>query len=223
MRLTHTICSLEQEVEDDAYEKSLHAAAFDPQNPYYHVTYHRRHWSCQPRLILHKIHIRNISSNEAPEPPRASVDLRLLRTCRQINKEAALIPLSCNTFAISGSREFEFFLSKLLCGQQRRALSRLHFDDIAPYRTLLKSSTVATMTGLKHLQVFLSTGERPKDMKVDESLTKFIQLRVADVNVIVYERVLSPRRFPDLRAAREEAAGWEELLRTGETEHEFKW
>lgn len=130
--------------------------------------------------------------------------------------------LSCNTFAVRGDRMLEFFSSKVLYSRQRRALSRLHFCDISSDRPLLGLSTVATMTGLKHLQIFWETQRLPRDKNVEQSLTRFIQLRVVDVKVIVFERPVFFMQIPDMRTAREEAAGWEELLRTGETEYEFK-
>lgn len=114
-------------------------------------------------------------------------------------------------------------MSKLLHSRQKRALSRLYFAGGYIWRTPLKLSTVATMTGLKHLHIFYMGSWASIDKESDDSLSRFIQLRVANVKVIVYERIISSRQIRDMRTAREEAVGWEELLMTGETKYKFKW
>ncbi|RMX73717.1 hypothetical protein D0869_13322, partial [Hortaea werneckii] len=51
--------------------------------------------------------------------------MSLIRVCRDIHREAALIPYSNNTFALGNIAELELFIKKSLLVPQRAAIKTL--------------------------------------------------------------------------------------------------
>lgn len=238
MKLSHTICYADPGIDDMLYERSLRCEnllAYKPDGTWAQPrtdVYDMRHNRCE-QFSMHMNERRSCerwkATSNDPLPQNATLDLSILKTCRQIYKEAALTPLASNTFSFDSAAVLEFFLSTSLLGRQRAVIRRLHYHHrfqglcTNGVRQHLQASSVALLTGLERLYVFLVPSGNTSELygiAYDQAVPKFIPLRIKDVRVIV-SPPLHVRNIG--RKAREEAIGWEELLRTGGTEYQFKW
>lgn len=80
------------------------------------------------------------------------LDLAILRTCRQIHREAALIPYESNKFAFSKGEDFDLFVSAKLNAQQRQAIQRIQFTEASMgYST--RPSTMLSLHSLSSVEI----------------------------------------------------------------------
>jgi hypothetical protein len=100
----------------------------------------------------------------ACDPETNSVErlqLAVLRACRQIHQEAALVPFSSNIFAFDDRPCFEQFLKKVLLGQAR-ALRHIVFD-LKYYQTGMYRYTIdaipTKLTAVETLTIFLTADD----------------------------------------------------------------
>lgn len=88
-------------------------------------------------------------------PSRCNHPLALLRTCRQVHNEAALLPFQTNTFSFLTSTGMNVFL-KTLMAVQRRAIVSMVFGSIFLHSA---RKQVKELVGLKELILFAELPE----------------------------------------------------------------
>lgn len=228
MKLSHTVCHLEPGSDEELYQRTVRCEdiidcdskgkRIQPRRDVYSF----RHNRCEQYYLQLNNRLK-LDKTDGPLPENRALNLSLLKTCRQVNKEAALMPLAHNSFSFLSASTLDFFISTSLRGRQRATIQRLHFVQGCGGR--LQPSTLAQLTGLTQLYVFLRPSgfdhhSWDRSAYLYEPILQLSELRVNDVRVIVH----GPRWVLHVGPlGREEAVGWEELLRTGETEYEFKW
>lgn len=202
LKLTHTICFEQVDIEERAYKLSK---KYDPttdteieSEKRFLASYASRHDRCYTALLGPRWYRRQfprVSPQHYDEDRMRHIhpfgdgrlNLDVLRVCRQINKEAALLPLTNNTFAFDNGPALEFFVSKSLRGRQRAAITRLQldgclegWDEDGHLCAGMKTTTVAMLTGLVHLRsCVVKFGGY-----VHEGLTQFGSLPINKVSVI---------------------------------------
>lgn len=227
-RVAHTLCYEQGDIEAAAYKASRDGLIIEPKSDYETMlvdAYYYRHKKCADALP-DNVGLRYGSMS--PEDYDLLVDRKphlgatgildtsLLKTCRQINQEAALIPFACNTFAFNDGNALNFFVTHVLRGRQRGAISSLYLDGqmnsygvYNPRRPKVRAATVDFLKGLRRLHVCLPMFLRGERM---EGIAEFARLRLEEVHVIMDEK-----RGISEEERRHEADCWEQLLLTGDT------
>ncbi|KAK5741470.1 hypothetical protein LTR17_003905 [Elasticomyces elasticus] len=86
---------------------------------------------------------------------KATLPMAVLRTCRQIHQEAALLPFQLNEFSFSQLENLAPFLQSLFQAQAR-AIESLILQIYRPYHTItLKNLIKSKLRGLKELTCFV--------------------------------------------------------------------
>ena len=167
LKLTHVLCLLPFDAEDKAYELSEQHDYGTDMTP---RTYSGRHGRCYSTLAdLKKISLRSQVHSWLIDPGKQCstcsgfqhswFNLALLRVCRQINKETALLPYSMNTFAFHEAWTLDVFLSKSLLPCQRRAIRSIQADSWARFTS--PNSLINLREHRKSVQDFLMRNNRP--------------------------------------------------------------
>ncbi|EME39823.1 hypothetical protein DOTSEDRAFT_37886 [Dothistroma septosporum NZE10] len=115
---------------------------------------------CCPFPCIHYFEYRAAMVEQYGKPPdgiktkhlTTKYDLALLRTCKLVHKETAMLPYTRNTFAFQERMAMNFFLDKVLTSEQRDIVERIH--------VCIRSLTSPTLpevvpSGLKVLQCFI--------------------------------------------------------------------
>ncbi|KAK5765418.1 hypothetical protein LTS12_004431 [Elasticomyces elasticus] len=110
--------------------------------------------------------------------------LSVLRTCRQIHQEAALLPYQLNNFMCPGTEWLGPFLQTLVPAQAY-AIENLTFSNISTHNTLTFQNLVKVkLKGLKHLTCFVEFSHNrqyqcvPGDTDKSDSITlSLLQLK----------------------------------------------
>ena len=119
------------------------------------------------------------------EHQHSKLDLGLLLACRQIHREAALIPYVCNTFAFEKGLDLDLFVSQSLLAPQRKAIQSIEVSGwLHGYRGIpgVSPSTIQLLQGLEHLSVCVQDFRFVKQV---DGPYLFSQLRLKTVRVIV--------------------------------------
>lgn len=120
VKLVHVVCSGAVDAEELIYRSSKDFS--QPSAPYYAV----RHEDCHE--ILHEGQPSDPELAGRMSQNTHSLDMGLTRVCRDIHREAALIPYANNTFAFQSGIELDLFVTKSLLAPQRAAISSLQVD-----------------------------------------------------------------------------------------------
>ncbi|RMY46532.1 hypothetical protein D0865_09228 [Hortaea werneckii] len=136
VKFIHVICDGSVDAERNIWGNSEDTS--QPEVPSYYA-YYARHSQCTERL-------------KCGEKKRAthSLPLSLIRVCRDIHREAALIPYANNTFAFGNVAELELFITKSLLAPQRAAIKTL---QIYGHMALGSSKAPKMLRGLQTLEV----------------------------------------------------------------------
>lgn len=161
----------------------------DPADIKFNETYPKRHARCYSTLAkLKQNWLRNgsevISMERHTISPESQLPVQLLRTCRQIRKEASHLPYSTNTFAFHEGYTLDLFIYKGLRTPQKRQIRTIQADGCLtgpeePYA--VKRRTVRMLKGLQSIQVWAMFGQRQRAWGVE----CFKQLKLSDVKVII--------------------------------------
>ena len=161
LKFTHVTCC-KPNIEEKAYRSTKRKTAVTKPLPTTYVERHRNCLSNVKRLGKRRRQDDKLQMH-GPSLPAcrnrgevARLDLSLLLVCRQIHREAALLPYECNTFAFCNGLDLNLFISKSLLATQRKAIRRLQLNGwLAGYRRFpgLLPSTVKFMSGLSELEV----------------------------------------------------------------------
>ena len=128
-----------------------------------------------------------------PQDRTRSLPIALLRTCRSIYDEAAMLPYATNTFAFHETDAIDLFFSRSLLAAQCSAIQNLQLDllpqtSLYPTRSLgvINSDTIQKLSGLQRLR---ST----RRSLIEPGITAaFQQLRIPIVRVLPEAVVLLP-------------------------------
>lgn len=134
-RLTHRLCKLGDKDQAEYPRCSLVSKMDRIVWPNTGTAYHQRH-------IAPGCHL----TTDQPRGYGFRLSLSLLKSCRQIHKEAALLPFIHNTFTCTGDQGLEVFIDKLF-PVQRRALHRL----IVISKGLISLRSIDRLARLTHL------------------------------------------------------------------------
>ncbi|KAK5684859.1 hypothetical protein LTS10_002934 [Elasticomyces elasticus] len=117
------------------------------------------------------------------------LSLQLLKVCRQIHQEAALLPFAENHFSFATTTAFDDFIRHILLSQARTLQHiSLVVDpstfNLHPARQLLKSK----LQGLKHLKIYLELPRRYmlEETRISQSLAVFESSPIETASVIAY-------------------------------------
>lgn len=81
------------------------------------------------------------------------LNLSLLRACRQINLEAALLPYTWNIFSFADAQDFERFVDQLMTAQQR-AIRSITIGISVECFYLQRPSAVSKLKQLNEVTIF---------------------------------------------------------------------
>lgn len=174
---------------------------------------------CTLRPCFHFFAQRSSMIEQYGEPPAGvhklhadtKLDLNLLLVCRQIYKEAALLPYSGNTFAFAVSLDMNVFLDRVLQPKQRDAIHRIE----AFFRAFSMPTLPGRIpVGLQSLHCYICMVDyqvEPHDFKQPEELETWIG-EFENVEVIVGEGGGNPITKDKLLRRRQWAEGLEQML-----------
>ena len=136
VKFVHVICDGSVDAERNIWGNSQKASQAEVPSCY---AYYARHSQCtdllkcaQEKRVTH------------------SLPMSLIRVCRDIHREAALIPYSNNTFALGNIAELELFIKKSLLVPQRAAIKTL---QIYGHMALGPGQAPKMLRGLQTLEV----------------------------------------------------------------------
>ena len=112
------------------------------------------------------------------------LDLSLLRVCRQIHEEAALIPYAFNTFAFDEGLDLDLFVSRSLLAPQRKAIQSLQINGWLEGYNRFPGVLPATVKLLQDLKCFTLSVSGYRSKRV-EGPHLFSQLALKEARVIV--------------------------------------
>lgn len=168
-RVSHNICCLDKD-EGDGYDRCM--------SLYEKTDYETRHEHARCELF---------EPDSETEP--TGLSLALLRVCRQIHNETALLPYLMNTFAFKGPDDFDIFVGNLLAAQ-RRAIRRIIIYGVLEHEhhwldSLSKLSGLTTVKIIR--RVLCGYTESLFSEKMMQKLEN-LQLPNVSIGVWVYHR-----------------------------------
>ena len=179
--------------------------------------YWSRHSQCKPK--------------PDDDPSRCNQPMALLRTCRQVHNEAALLPFQTNTFSFLTISGMNTFL-KALVAVQRRAIVSMAFGTMFLHTA---HKQLKKLVGLKELILFAEMShyywDKPADLsetrqQVMRAVSVFEPLSLTSATVCIYQETAYGKAKTDLaklQALSEEAeAKLLEPLRNAVAEVESK-
>ncbi|KAI7279012.1 hypothetical protein KC345_g5587 [Hortaea werneckii] len=122
VKLVHVVCSGAVDAEERIYRSSKDFS--QPSAPYYAV----RHENCHE--VLHEGQPSDPELAGRMSQNKDSLPIGLTRVCRDVHREAALIPYANNTFAFESGFVLDLFVTKSLLAPQRAAISILQIDGL---------------------------------------------------------------------------------------------
>ena len=154
-KFQHAVCAVGTS-EDSAFLESLHgypdAASCDCPE-YYSITCEERHSACG---INHKGWLVDYDENAT----QTRLDLRILRACRQIYREANHLLWTTNTFAFQEEVTFEKFM-QCISPTHKSILSKLHIrlnygdGTLRLWKKVMRLSLINGLRGLRTLHLSL--------------------------------------------------------------------
>lgn len=225
-KFTHTICQLPLDCEDKAYRLSK-TPTVDAANKLVEYGNFGRHSRCYEIRRAFSSHWDRGHKEASPhgqccvdllkEYEESVLELNLLRVCREIHHEAALIPYASNTFSFYFGTYLDLLVSRVLNIQQRSAITSIQLDRLQTPCFSPRSDAIQMLKGLKQLAVTVKWN----DLRYKRGgAYNFAKLPLTDVRVIVGDdvrrvgkRLLDPPP-PRLRR-REEARKIEHALMAG--------
>ena len=181
LRFTHTLCHCPPDEEDRAYESSLRMDVI-------HLhSYQKRHQRCYAALGRLKQNWCRMEDGEVYPSPifkasNVGLPVALLRVCRTIYEEAALIPYASNTFAFHEGHTLDLFISQSLSVTQREAIQSLQLEGglmMNGHSASIQEGTISMLTGLRSLNVCLELCAGADKLK------EFAQLKLRSIKVLV--------------------------------------
>lgn len=152
---------------------------------------------------------RHCTTQNFTKAAKTTLALDLLRTCRQIHQEAALLPFKCNLFSLRSVGDLDRFIGALVT-MQAQAVERISlvlpasiFHTPASFRT----QTLDKLTGLKALTAFIEfeynldvrlfvNEERYRDA-MGETIASFAKSPITSAHVAVCDtEYFQSRRAP---------------------------
>ena len=202
-RVAHAICRCPSDSEELAYSVSTDIDIPDdaPKSCYYRA----RHRQCvikMPKFYYpwdhdhswkpeseDEIEVARYLEMRSPHPSDSDgLDFALLRVCRQIYDEAALIPYESNTFAFKELLDLDCFVSRVLYPKQREALTSIEVANAeekfyGDKYALFGPETTRMLKGLERLSLHYPPG----DVKLDErcGVLAFCDLALGRVRVTI--------------------------------------
>ncbi|RMY19127.1 hypothetical protein D0867_04873 [Hortaea werneckii] len=148
VKLVHVVCNGTVDAEEVIYRSSKDSSQISA--PYYAV----RHEECHE--VLHE--------GQSSDPDLAGqmrenthiLSMGLTQVCRDIHREAALIPYANNTFAFKNGYDLDLFVTKSLLAPQRAAIRILQVDGYIAADSRYSGITCKVpklLTGLHTLEV----------------------------------------------------------------------
>lgn len=193
----HAICVAKDPENHTYYESKLGDKDSFPHispNGYYHreeiplVNRHENYnLGCETRHRYYRAHFPD-GLRTAQERYNMTLDLSVLRVCRQIYEEGTTILWRTNTFSFEVGQSLEAFLVKLN-SMQRRKLSKLHIratylpETMAQWRKTLRTSIIDSLQELRSLHICFD---------YDVGLNSYLRLVFNDNSFEVHERLSSP-------------------------------
>ncbi|KAI7181516.1 hypothetical protein D0869_10522 [Hortaea werneckii] len=148
VKLVHVVCSGAVDAEEVIYCSSKDSSQFSA--PHYAV----RHENCHK--FLYDGQPSNPDLAGQMRQNTYSLPMDLTRVCRDIHREAALIPYANNTFAFKNGYELDLFVTKSLLAPQRAAISILQIDGYIAADSRYSGITCKVpkmLTGLHTLEI----------------------------------------------------------------------
>ncbi|KAK5741473.1 hypothetical protein LTR17_003908 [Elasticomyces elasticus] len=196
--LDHSICQNPGDELDTALVVTQHlrqdqkTGCYDGHGDQYeYVGYSRRHTGCS---------IYPWREHETSVP----LSLAIIKSCRQIYQEAALLPYQLNRFACIGLEDLADFL-KILVLEQARAIETITVHVRQPYATATFKNLIGRkLKGLRTLTCFLELGNDIDDdphaevmnSKWTDSILQFQGLGLSSVRVLPYDTYKTGPHFP---------------------------
>ncbi|GAB1739931.1 hypothetical protein NU219Hw_g4862t1 [Hortaea werneckii] len=148
VKLVHVVCSGAVDAEEVIYCSSKDSSQLPA--PYYAA----RHEKCHE--FLHDGQPSNPDLAGQMRQNTHSLPMGLTRVCRDIHREAALIPYVNNTFAFKNGYDLDLFVTKSLLAPQRAAISILQVDGYIAADSRYSGITCKVpkmLTGLHTLEI----------------------------------------------------------------------
>ncbi|KAI6821431.1 hypothetical protein KC365_g18030 [Hortaea werneckii] len=148
VKLVHVVCSGAVEAEEVIYRSSKDSSQLSA--PYYAV----RHGKCHE--VLHEGQSSNPNLAGQMRQNTHILSMGLTQLCRDLHREAALIPYANNTFAFECGNELDLFVTKSLLAPQRAAISILQVDGYIAADSRYSAVTCKVpkmLTGLHTLEI----------------------------------------------------------------------
>ncbi|RMZ06317.1 hypothetical protein D0862_04658 [Hortaea werneckii] len=151
VKLVHVVCSGAVDAEEIVYRSSKDSSQLSA--PRYAV----RHEKCYE--VLHEGQSSNPTLAGQMRQNTHSLPMGLTWVCRDIHREAALIPYANNTFAFESGFELDLFVTKSLLAPQRAAISILQVNGhiVAGYGSGMSCKVPEMLTGLRTLEIASSS------------------------------------------------------------------
>ncbi|KAI7194425.1 hypothetical protein KC316_g4751 [Hortaea werneckii] len=148
VKLVHVVCSEAVDAEEVIYRSSKDSSQYSA--PHYAV----RHEKCHE--FLHDGQPSNPDLAGQMRQNTHSLSMGLTRVCRDIHREAALIPYVNNSFAFKNGYVLDLFVTKSLLAPQRAAISILQLDGYIAADSRYSGITCKVpkmLTGLRTLEI----------------------------------------------------------------------
>ncbi|KAI7487901.1 hypothetical protein KC351_g2323 [Hortaea werneckii] len=148
VKLVHVVCNGAVDAEEVIHRSSKDSS--QPSAPNYAV----RHENCHE--VLHEGQPSDPELAGRMSPNTHSLPMGLTRVCRDVHREAALIPYANNTFAFKRGFELDLFVTKSLLAPQRAAIRVLQVEGYIVGNSRYSGITCKVpkmLTGLHTLEI----------------------------------------------------------------------